>query len=99
MSGPTDASSRTAPSGHADASPPWHTPCAHAPEPDCAHATEDGVPGHVEHADADCSAGGIGTSYAPALPAPAPESALAGLLASPGAATAATEGGRAPPDL
>ncbi|MFI9612140.1 DUF6153 family protein [Streptomyces sp. NPDC052023] len=92
---PTAAGSHTpdAPSAHAVA------PGTHRPGQACAHAIEDGAPGHVDHADASCSAGGIGTSYAPPLLTLAVRSVPDGSPGSPRAATGATEGGRAPPDL
>ncbi|MGP4001748.1 DUF6153 family protein [Streptomyces sp. 8N706] len=72
---------------------------AHQAGQDCVHAPGGGTAGHLSHADATCAAGGIGTPYAPPAPAPALDTAAATWLAPPGRAVAATQGGRAPPDL
>ncbi|GEC03629.1 hypothetical protein SSP24_12840 [Streptomyces spinoverrucosus] len=96
--GHADSPIRHAAASHADSHAP-PAPTIHEPGQACAHAVEDGLPGHVDHADASCSASGIGTSYAPPVLIPAVATASAVLLAAPGRATAATETGRAPPDL
>ncbi|MFE7774812.1 DUF6153 family protein [Streptomyces sp. NPDC057445] len=70
----------------------------HQPGQECAHAVEGGADGHTNHADATCAAGGVTTSYAPPAPAPA-LAASAPALVPPGRVAAATERGRAPPNL
>uniref|UniRef100_UPI0035B30802 DUF6153 family protein n=1 Tax=Streptomyces spinoverrucosus TaxID=284043 RepID=UPI0035B30802 len=93
-----DSPVRHAAASHAEALP-RHTPTAHEPGQACAHATEDGTSGHLDHADANCTASGIGTSYSPPLLTPAVANASAVLLATPGRAGREAESGRAPPDL
>lgn len=87
---------------HAAAAPHEGPAGAHeeAPHPaggDCSHSA--GGSGHLDHADANCAAAGVGSAYAPPpLIAAATDTALAP-TAPPGTAPASARSGRAPPDL
>ncbi|MFE2045837.1 DUF6153 family protein [Streptomyces sp. NPDC059477] len=76
------------------------TPDAPAPhDVHCTRATgDDGGSGHARHADVTCAASGVSTSYATPALASALEPAASPLV-PPGRAAAATDSGRAPPDL
>lgn len=75
-----------------------HDDAGHPVDEDCSHAADGRAGGHASHADATCSATGVSTSYAP----PPLLTAFSGTSANVGltdGSIAATETGRAPPDL
>ncbi len=90
-----------APSGHqpshaaSDHRRPPSEPSVPEAGPGCSHT--DGGPNHLDHADGNCAATGVGSSYAPPVP-------TAGLgvppdFAAPDGTGRTAPAGRAPPDL
>ncbi|MFJ5259819.1 DUF6153 family protein [Streptomyces sp. NPDC088387] len=102
-----DADGRTTPAPPTTLTADRHAPPvsgSHSPRlsPDsphtCVHVADGGTSGHVRHADGTCAASGVSSSYAPPVLAVVPATTAAPPVPA-GRATAATEIGRAPPDL
>lgn len=90
-----------APSGHqpshaaSDHRRPSSEPSVPEAGPGCSHT--DGGPNHLDHADGNCAATGVGSSYAP--PVPTARLGVPPDVAAPDGTGRTAPAGQAPPDL